>query len=129
VVHGRITQISPVAQSGTGSGSSSAGSSTAGSSATPTATIPVTVSLSSHQRLRGLDQAAVSVNFRQREIRHALSVPVTALLARPGGGYAVQEATPPQRLVPVRLGLFAAGYVQIHGSGIRPGLRVTNSQG
>ncbi len=47
-----------------------------------------------------------------------LSVPVTALLALPGGGYAVQEAASPHKLIPVTTGLFAAGYVQISGPGI-----------
>ena len=51
-----------------------------------------------------------------------LSVPVTALLATGGGNYAVQEATAPHQLIPVTTGLFAAGYVEISGSGIYPGL-------
>jgi hypothetical protein len=58
-----------------------------------------------------------------------LSVPVTALLATPGGGYAVQEAAQPHRLLPVTPGLFAAGYVQVSGSDIYEGLQVTDSQG
>jgi hypothetical protein len=84
-----------------------------------------------HGRLpaSGLDQAAVSVNFEQQKANNALSVPVTALLATAGGGYAVQEAAAPQRLIPVTPGLFAAGYVQISGSQIHDGLQVTNSQG
>jgi hypothetical protein len=58
-----------------------------------------------------------------------LSVPVTALLATQGGGYAVQEAGPPHKLVPVTPGLFAAGYVQISGPGVQDGMQVTDSQG
>ena len=58
-----------------------------------------------------------------------LSVPVTALLATSGTSYAVQEAAAPHKLIPVTTGLFAAGYVQISGSGIQPGLQVTDSQG
>jgi len=58
-----------------------------------------------------------------------LSVPVTALIATQGGGYAVQEAAQPHSLIPVTPGLFAAGYVQISGTGIYPGLQVTDSQG
>ena len=58
-----------------------------------------------------------------------LSVPVTALLATGGGNYAVQEAAAPHQLIPVTTGLFAAGYVQISGSGVYPGLQVTDSQG
>jgi hypothetical protein len=56
-------------------------------------------------------------------------VPVTALLATAGGGYAVESAAAPHRLIPVTTGLFAAGYVEISGRGIHPGLQVTDSQG
>jgi hypothetical protein len=77
----------------------------------------------------GLDQAAVSVNFQQQKATNVLSVPVTALLATAGGGYSVQQAGPPHSLIAVTPGLFAAGYVQISGSGIYPGLQVTDSQG
>ena len=125
-VDGKITAVSPVAQSS--SSSSSAAGGAAGSS-TPSATIPVTVTLDRHERVTGLDQAAVSVNFEQQVANNVLSVPVTALLATAGGGYAVQEAAAPNRLIPVTPGLFAAGYVQISGSGIFPGLAVTDSQG
>ena len=58
----------------------------------------------------------------------ALVVPVTALLARSGGGYAVEVAGPGARnhLVPVSLGLFddADGLVQITGSGLAAGQKV-----
>jgi len=89
----------------------------------------VTVTLSGHHSGAGLDQAAVSVNFAQARAHNVLSVPVTALLATAGGGYAVQEVTAPRRLIPITTGLFAAGYVQISGAGIYPGLQVTDSQG
>ena len=131
-VNGKITQVSPVAQSSSssssGSGSGASGSGGSGSS-TPSATIPVTITLSGRSHVSGLDQAAVSVNFAQQKANNVLSVPVTALIATQGGGYAVQEATSPHTLVPVTPGLFAAGYVQISGSGIYPGLQVTDSQG
>jgi hypothetical protein len=131
VVNGKITQVSPIAQSSSssaGSGSSSSGSN-GNSSSTPSATIPVTIELGGRVPASGLDQAAVSVNFEQQKANRVLSVPVTALLATAGGGYAVQEAAPPHRLVPITPGLFAAGYVQISGSQIYPGLQVTDSQG
>jgi hypothetical protein len=89
----------------------------------------VTITLSGHQTGAGLDQAAVSVNFAQARADNVLSVPVTALLATAGGGYAVQEAAAPHTLIPVTTGLFAAGYVQISGPGIYQGLQVTDSQG
>jgi multidrug efflux pump subunit AcrA (membrane-fusion protein) len=129
-VNGKISAVSPVAQ--TSSGSSSEGGSTAapgGSGSGGGATIPVTVTLKGHRSTRGLDQAAVSVNFEQQVENNVLSVPVTALLATQGGGYAVQEEAAPHKLVRVTPGLFAAGYVQISGTGIYSGLRVTDSHG
>jgi len=48
-----------------------------------------------------------------------LTVPVTALVARPGGGYAVQSGA---TYLPVRTGLFADGYVEV--SGVAAGLTV-----
>jgi len=71
----------------------------------------------------------VSVNFAQAKATNVLSVPVTALLATAGGGYEVQEAAAPHKLIPVTTGLFAAGYVQISGSGIDSGLQVTDAEG
>jgi hypothetical protein len=142
-VNGTVTAVSPVAQSssssdnGNGNGSGNGGSpGGAGSgngsgngSGSSGATVPVTIALGGHQRAAGLDQAAVSVNFIQSEAKNVLSVPVTALLATSGGGYAVQEASAPHHLIPVTTGLFAAGYVQISGGGIHTGLQVTDSQG
>jgi hypothetical protein len=135
--NGKITEVSPVAQSSSsGSGNSGSGSGGSGSgggngnSGQPSATIPVTIALTGHhEKISGLDQAAVSVNFEQQKANNVLSVPVTALIATAGGGYAVQTAAAPQHLIPVTPGLFAAGYVQISGSGIYPGLQVTDSQG
>jgi hypothetical protein len=115
-VNGKITAISRIAKI------PASGSST-------TATIPVTITLTGHHQRAGLDQATVSVNFAQAVAKHVLSVPVTALLATSGGGYAVQEAAAPHTLIPVTTGLFAAGDVQISGPGIYPGLQVTDSQG
>lgn len=131
-VGGRITAVSPVATSsssgdngaGAGSGGGNGGSGGSGSS-----TVPVTIELDKSARGGGLDQASVSVNFVQSKARNVLSVPVTALLATSGSSFAVQQASSPHRLIPVRTGLFAAGYVEISGAGIHPGLRVTDSQG
>jgi hypothetical protein len=129
-VGGRITKVSPVAQSSSSSsGSGAGGGGGGGSSSTPSATIPVTISLTGRTHVSGLDQAAVSVSFAQQRANNVLSVPVTALIATQGGGYAVQEAAPPHQLVAVTPGLFAAGYVEISGGGIYPGLQVTDSQG
>ena len=89
----------------------------------------MTIRLLGHVSGAGLDQASVSVNFAEAKAKNVLSVPVTALVATAGGNYAVQEAAAPHKLIPVTTGLFAAGYVEISGSGIYQGLQVTDSQG
>lgn len=131
-VNGRITEVSPIAQtsnnSDNGGGSGASGGGPGGSSGS-SSTVPVTITLAGHHSGAGLDEAAVSVNFEKAKANNVLSVPVTALLATSGGNYAVQEAAAPHQLIPVTTGLFAAGYVQISGAGIHPGLQVTDSQG
>jgi peptidoglycan hydrolase-like protein with peptidoglycan-binding domain len=92
-------------------------------------TVPITIHLEKHEDGRDLNQATVSVTFIEKTARHVLSVPVTALLARPGGRYAVQEAQAPRTLIDVKLGTFATGYVQVSGRGLHPGMRITDSQG
>jgi hypothetical protein len=126
-VGGVITAVSAVAASSSGSAGGS--SSAPGSSSSSAATIPVTIKLKRHVSGAGLDRASVSVSFAEAVANNVLSVPITALLATSGGGYAVQEAQAPHELIPVMIGLIAAGYVQISGPGIYPGLRVTSSQG
>jgi len=125
-VNGTITAVSPIAQTPSNDG----GSGNSGSSGSaPSATVPVTITLDQRVKGAGLDQAAVSVNFTEVEVKHVMSVPVTALLAVSGGGYAVEQAGAPHHFIPVTTGLFAAGYVEISGPGIYPGLEVTDSQG
>jgi peptidoglycan hydrolase-like protein with peptidoglycan-binding domain len=82
-----------------------------------------------HPRATGtLDQAPVSVQITTANVRRAFVVPVDALLALAGGGYAVEavDAGGVHHLVPVRLGLFddADGLVQVSGSGLAAGRRV-----
>ena len=64
-----------------------------------------------------------------RLVAYADGLPRIPQLGTGGGNYAVQEAAAPHTLIPVTTGLFAAGYVEISGSGIYPGLQVTDSQG
>jgi hypothetical protein len=78
-------------------------------------------------RARGLDRAAVQVQITTKGVEDALSVPVTALAGRAGGGFAVEvvRAGGRRALVAVRLGLFddVAGRVQVAGD-LRAGDRV-----
>jgi hypothetical protein len=85
--------------------------------------IDVTIELRSGRRLGRLDEAPVGVGLAQQSRRNVLAVPVSALLARRGGGYGVELAGS-RRIVPVRAGMFADGYVEVSGAGIREGTRV-----
>jgi Putative peptidoglycan binding domain len=97
-----------------------------GSNSAPTVEVDITPTRASATGT--LDQASVQVAIITDTARNALVVPVDALLALAGGGYAVEvvAADGVHRLVPVQLGLFddAAGLVQVTGSGLTPGQRV-----
>jgi peptidoglycan hydrolase-like protein with peptidoglycan-binding domain len=94
----------------------------------PEATVEVEVRLRRNSRV-DLDQAPVDVALEKKRARDALAIPVTALLARQGGRYAVEVRTGgTRRIVPVDTGLYTDGYVQITGRGLRPGMRVSDAR-
>jgi peptidoglycan hydrolase-like protein with peptidoglycan-binding domain len=91
------------------------------------AAIPVTIRLADPRAAGGLDQAPVQVAITTEAHRNVLTVPIAALLARPGGGYAVTVVSGgATRRVPVRTGLFdeAGGLVEVAGSGLAEGAAV-----
>jgi hypothetical protein len=106
--------------------SGSSGGSTTPGSTTPTITMDVTPS--DPAATGTWDQAPIRVTITTASVPSALSVPVTALLAQSGGGYAVEVfgAGGTNHLVPVSLGLFddADGLVQVTGSGLAAGQKV-----
>jgi peptidoglycan hydrolase-like protein with peptidoglycan-binding domain len=97
-----------------------------GGSSTPT--IEVDVRLLHEAAAGSLDQAPVSVAITTGSAGSVLAVPVNALLALAGGGYAVEVAGAggSHRLVGVALGLFddADGLVQVSGAGLHAGQHV-----
>lgn len=99
---GRVAQI-PAGQNGAGS-----------------ATVPAYLSLDHPEQARGLDQAPVEVAITTRGVADALSVPVTAIVGRPGGGFAVEvvRADGQREPIAVKLGLFdgGGGRVQVEGN-------------
>jgi hypothetical protein len=91
------------------------------------ATIPTFISLDDPGKARGLDKAPVGVDITTAGVASALSVPVTALVGKSGGGFAVEVVRAGERrdLVAVQVGLFdtADGRVQVEGD-LRAGDRV-----
>jgi hypothetical protein len=110
--------------SGSGDGGGSGDSSGNGSGQ---ATVQVTIRLANPRAAKGLDEAPVQVAITTQAAKGVLAVPISALLARPGGGYAVElieGAT--HRRVAVRTGLFdeTAGLVEVQGAGLAQGATV-----
>jgi hypothetical protein len=92
-----------------------------------TATIPVSVTLTHPTGTSKFDAAPVTVQITVGTVHNVLVVPVTALLAQPSGGYAVEvvQAEGARRLVPVSVGIFdgGEGLVQVSGP-LSPGQHV-----
>lgn len=89
------------------------------------ATIEVTVSVADQAALGTFDEAPVTVDLVSATAPDVLTVPVAALTVLPDGRYGVQVVTgTTTRVVPVELGMFADGRVQVSGDGIAEGVRV-----
>jgi peptidoglycan hydrolase-like protein with peptidoglycan-binding domain len=88
-------------------------------------TVQAVITPSQPERLGAAADSGVQVLFTVASHPAVLSVPVLALLALSDGGYGVtlvEGAT--TRTVPVEVGMFTAGRVEISGSGIAAGQRV-----
>jgi peptidoglycan hydrolase-like protein with peptidoglycan-binding domain len=116
IAHGRILRVAKTAEQATNADGQPDGA----------PTVELTIVLSG--RATAIDQAPVSVRLELSRARDVLAIPVTALLARSGGRFAVEVVEGERRrLVAVTTGLFTSGYVAIEGSGLRPGMRVANA--
>ncbi len=115
-VTGKVDGFGRVAEAPAGQGASAAD-----------ATISTYIGLDHPGKARGLDKAPVGVDIATAGVASALSVPVTALVGRSGGGFAVEvvRAGEQRDLVAVQVGLFdtADGRVQVEGN-LRAGDRV-----
>jgi hypothetical protein len=128
---GVVTQVGRVATTPSSGNSDSGSSSQQGSSSNNSAsgsgaTITVLVALTHPKAAGKLNQAPVTVTITTGSVSNALTVPVDALLARPGGKYAVEVTGPGgHHLVTVTPGMFddAAGLVQVSGN-LTPGQHV-----
>lgn len=121
---GIVSFVGSVATAPPSTNASTAGGSGSGSTSP---TIEVDVHLLHGQAAGSLDQAPVQVSITTASVRDALVVPIDALLALTGGGYALEVVTPTgHELVPVDVGLFddAEGRVQVTGSDVHAGQRI-----
>jgi peptidoglycan hydrolase-like protein with peptidoglycan-binding domain len=141
-VPGVVTGVSRVASAGPGSGDSGGGAGApspgplatggpgSGGSGGPGGpgsgdTVQLTIRLAHPRAARGLDQAPVTVNIVSARASGVLAVPVSALVALAGGGYAVQVVSGGgAHLTGVHTGLFSSSLVQVTGPGLRAGLSV-----
>jgi len=117
---GRITYVSSVATSPSSSGKG-------GGEEESTPTVEVHATPTDPAATGRLDQAPVNVEITTESAQNVLAVPVDALLALAGGGYAVEIADGRlHRLVAVTVGLFddAEGLVQVSGQGLYAGQHV-----
>jgi hypothetical protein len=114
---GTVTTVGPITTVSTSGGSSNSGP-----------VVPVTIAPDDPAASAELDQAPVLVSITDRTVSRVLAVPVTALLALAGGGYAVEvvAADGTHHLEAVIPGLFddAAGRVQVSGSDLAAGQHV-----
>ncbi|ACZ22434.1 membrane-fusion protein [Sanguibacter keddieii DSM 10542] len=110
---GSISAVGPpVDEGGDGKSSGSDGQSGGGSDTT---TVTVEVSLDDPALVEGLDASRVDIELVVEERPDVLSVPVTALVALAEGGHAVEVGADERRLVPVTVGMFASGRVEVSG--------------
>jgi peptidoglycan hydrolase-like protein with peptidoglycan-binding domain len=89
--------------------------------------VPVTVALSDQAAGSAFPRASVSVQFSSTLAEGALTVPVEALVAVDASSFAIETPTKGNaavRRIPVTLGAFSSGRVQITGDGIAEGLPV-----
>ena len=123
---GKITSVGTPTEKSSGSGSG-AGS---GSGESKERVIPITVPLTDASATTNFQEVSVTVDLPSEKRTAVLSVPVGALLALSADQYGVEivEAGGTTRKVPVTIGLFAGGRVEISGKDISEGQRVVVPQ-
>jgi hypothetical protein len=119
-VTGKVTRIGRVAATPAADSQADAGQ----ESTTGRATITVTIAVTLPAGGPSLDQTPVQVSITTATHHDVLLVPISALLARPGGGYQVRLAD--GSYLQVEPGLFdeTAGKVEVTGAGLTAGQQV-----
>ena len=121
---GKITSVGTPTEKSSGSGAGS------GSGESKERVIPITVTLADASATANFQEVSVTVDLPSEKRTGVLSVPVGALLALSADQYGVEivEAGGTTRKVPVTIGLFAGGRVEISGKDISEGQRVVVPQ-
>ncbi|KOV89757.1 peptidoglycan-binding domain-containing protein [Nocardia sp. NRRL S-836] len=99
---------------------------TPGAGADQKSKIVLTISVDDPKAAEGLDTANVTALFTVATRKNVLAVPIGALLARNEGGYGLR--TEDGRTIPVTLGIFAKGQVEVQGEGLSEGTRVVTTE-
>ncbi len=125
---GTVTAVSSVATASSDGSQNSGGQPGPGSGGTQES-VAMTVQLNRPLAAGNFDQAPVSVSIVEAHVNDVLAVPVSALVALAGGGYAVEVVhetgtAAASQLVAVQTGLFSSTLVQVSGAGIAAGQRV-----
>jgi hypothetical protein len=88
----------------------------------------VTITIDEQSAVSGVDSGPVAVTLTTSSRRNVLAVPVDALIAVQGGGYAVQVVDGRSTsLVGVRTGMFADGLVEVSGTGLAEGTSIVTA--
>ncbi len=86
----------------------------------------LTISVDDSKAAEGLDSANVTALFTVSKKQNVLAVPIGALLALNEGGYGV--VTEDGKTIPVDVGIFAKGRVEVQGEGLREGMKVVTTE-
>ena len=124
---GTVTSVSSVASASSGDIGASPGQSPGPGtdSGSGQDTVQMTVRLVNPDAAGHLDQAPVTVNIVSAQAHDVLAVPISALVALAGGGYAVEVTSGGTvHLIAVQTGLFSQTLVQVSGAGLTVGTRV-----
>lgn len=124
-VEATVTEVgSPSNAADEGSGDSGSGDSGSDDS-DKASTLPVELKVKDQKGLGSYQAASVDVILKSESRKNVLAVPVSALVAKDGGGYALEvvKSSAPNGVehVPVKLGMFADSMVEVSGVGISEG--------
>ncbi|WP_394614092.1 peptidoglycan-binding protein [Lentzea sp. JNUCC 0626] len=88
--------------------------------------IVLTISVDDPKAAEGVETGNVTALFTVTKKQNVLAVPIGALLALNEGGYGL--VTDDGKTIPVTVGIFAKGQVEVQGEGLREGMKVVTTE-